>query len=71
MNLYFSMNMSVAKYLPYYQGRAERIEVFDDAGRRIWINGRHFRSFLTNQGVAGRFCLQLDDQGNFVKLEKV
>ncbi|MGL5467207.1 MAG: DUF2835 family protein, partial [Shewanella sp.] len=40
-------------------------------GRILWINGRHFRRFLTENGIHGQFKLVLDDKGQFVSLERL
>lgn len=47
------------------------VEVRDLQGRILWIHGRHFRPFVTRDGVSGLFRLELDEKGNFVALNKL
>lgn len=68
MELYFNLNLSYQDFLPYYQGLADKIAVRERQGRFLWINGRHFRRFLTKNGIHGQFKLVLDDKGHFVSL---
>ncbi|QSX35725.1 DUF2835 domain-containing protein [Shewanella sedimentimangrovi] len=71
MQLFFRINLSFDNFLPYYQGTAEMIQVKDDAGRLLWIHGRHLRRYLTREGIRGHFRLELDQQGKFVSIEKL
>jgi len=71
MKLFFRINLSFDDFLPYYQGTAEMVQVKDNAGRLLWIHGRHLRPFLTREGVRGHFCLELDQEGKFVALNKL
>ncbi|ESE41125.1 hypothetical protein SHD_2330 [Shewanella decolorationis S12] len=71
MELYFKLTLSYQDFLPYYQGLADKVEVRERQGRILWINGRHFRRFLTENGIHGQFKLVLDDKGQFVSLEQL
>lgn len=71
MELYFKLTLSYQDFLPYYQGLADKVEVRERQGRILWINGRHFRRFLTENGIHGQFKLVLDDKGQFVSLERL
>ena len=53
MELYFKLSISYRDFLPYYQGLADKVEVRETQGRILWINGRHFRRFLTENGIQG------------------
>ena len=70
MELYFSLNVSYDAFLPYYQGLAEKVEVRDQHGRVLHINGKYFRPFLTPQGIRGKFKLMLNNDGSFKSLNK-
>jgi hypothetical protein len=70
MVFHFSLHLSVDQFLLYYQGAASKIEVVDSRGRRLWIHGRHFRPFVTENGIQGQFELELDKNGNFLSLTK-
>ncbi|WP_172591118.1 DUF2835 domain-containing protein [Shewanella xiamenensis] len=71
MELYFKLTWSLTDFGPYYQGLADKVEVRERQGRIIWISGRHFRRFLTENGIHGQFKLVLDDKGQFVSLERL
>jgi hypothetical protein len=71
LELFFKLRVSYDDFLPYYQGAATMVEVRDLQGRVLWINGRHFRPFVTREGVNGLFRLELDKSGNFVSLNKL
>ncbi|NMH64195.1 DUF2835 domain-containing protein [Shewanella salipaludis] len=68
MRVYFTLNLSYQDFLPYYQGLADKVVVRDTQGRVLKISGRHFRPFLTEQGVQGQFVLVLDPRGNLLSL---
>ncbi|MGB2739467.1 MAG: DUF2835 domain-containing protein [Cognaticolwellia sp.] len=70
MKYYFSLNISSQDYLPYYQGRVHTIIVTTAQGIRLEFPAMHLRSFLTNTGIKGYFCLQTQDQ-KFLSLEKI
>lgn len=71
MIFYFSLNVSFHEFQRYYQGHVDKVEVHDSHGRKLWINGRHFRQFLTRSGVQGDFKLELTDKGELVSLQKI
>ncbi|GGB49170.1 DUF2835 domain-containing protein [Shewanella inventionis] len=71
MELHFSLQVSYDAFLPYYQGLAEKVEVRDDQGRVLHINGKYFRPFLTPQGIRGKFKLVLNNDGSFKSLNKL
>lgn len=71
MECYFKICLSYREFLPYYQGIADKVEVRDSQGRVLWINGRHFRRFLTENGIHGQFKLVLDLRGQFVSLQQI
>ncbi|GIU04390.1 hypothetical protein TUM4641_12370 [Shewanella morhuae] len=71
MELHFKLSISYRDFLPYYQGVADKIEVHETQGRILWINGRHFRRFLTENGIQGYFKLVLDNKGQFVSLNRI
>lgn len=65
------MNISYDRFLPFYQGMIEIVQVVDDADRRIDIPARHFRSFLTRDGIVGRFELVTQVDGKFIALNRI
>lgn len=71
MELYFKLSISYRDFLPYYQGFADKVEVREIQGKILWINARHFRRFLTENGIQGYFKLVLDNKEQFVSLNRV
>lgn len=71
MDFYFSLNLSFEQFKPYYQGIAEAVQVRDVNGKILQINGRHFRQFLTSEGVHGQFRLTIDSKGHFQSIKRV
>ncbi|KFZ38598.1 hypothetical protein HR45_04020 [Shewanella mangrovi] len=67
----FRLNVSFDTFKPYYQGVVENVQVTDINGVVIRINGRHFRQFLTAEGIHGNFRLTIEDNGHFKSLEKL
>ncbi|MBT1445666.1 DUF2835 family protein [Shewanella sp. JM162201] len=71
MEFLFRFRVSFDDFLPYYQGAATMVEVKDIHGKILWINGRHFRPFVTRDGVKGLFKMTLDKDGKLVSLVKI
>ncbi|MGX9459671.1 DUF2835 domain-containing protein [Shewanella sp. A14] len=71
MEIFFSLNVSYEAFLPYYQGLAEKVQVNDNQGRVLHINGKYFRPYLTPQGIHGQFKLVINQQGSFKSLDKL
>ncbi|MGL5358718.1 MAG: DUF2835 domain-containing protein [Shewanella sp.] len=70
MEFLFTLNLSYQDFLPYYQGIADKVAIRDTQGRILWISGRHFRTFLTPQGIHGSFTLVIDEQGKLRSLTR-
>ncbi|WP_299005687.1 DUF2835 family protein [uncultured Shewanella sp.] len=66
----FNVNLSYQEFMPYYQGKVNNIEV-RDGKQVIWINGRHFRPFLSLNGVNGLFKLTLNQGVDIIALNKL
>ncbi|MDN5368775.1 MAG: hypothetical protein PWP74_83 [Shewanella sp.] len=71
MEFYFRLNLSFEEFKPYYQGMAEAVQVRDVHGKILQINGRHFRQFLSADGIHGQFKLVVDRQGNFQSITRI
>lgn len=67
----FNVNLSYHEFMPFYQGKMSNIEVRDRQQQVIWINGRHFRPFLSLNGVNGLFKLTLSQRGDIISLNKL
>ncbi|MGB0833144.1 MAG: DUF2835 family protein [Psychrobium sp.] len=68
---YFSINLSYERFLPFYQGVVDTVQVVDDANRRIDLPAKHFRQYLTRDGIVGRFELITQSDGKFIALNRI
>ncbi|MCG7529792.1 DUF2835 domain-containing protein [Psychrobium sp. MM17-31] len=68
---YFSINLSYERFLPFYQGVVDTVQVVDDANRRIDLPAKHFRQYLTRDGIVGRFELITQTDGKFIALNRI
>lgn len=68
---YFSINLSYERFLPFYQGAVDTVQVVDDANRRIDLPAKHFRQYLTRDGIVGRFELITQSDGKFIALNRI
>ena len=68
---YFSVNLSYERFLPFYQGSIQTLQVTDDHKRRINIPAEHFRHHLTRDGIVGRFELITQKTGKFIALNRI
>jgi hypothetical protein len=71
MRYTFSLEIPAHQMARYYQGSASDVQVRADNGQRLKFAARHLRSFLTPQGVYGRFELQTDENQRFLSLKKL
>jgi hypothetical protein len=67
----FRLNLSAEHYLRFYQGRAGRVSVIAQDGRRIEFPANALRPFVTRQGVQGNFHLIVDDNNRLMRLERI
>lgn len=68
---YFSAYLSYDEFLPFYQGRIDKMQVTDSRGRKIQLPAEHFRRFLTPDGISGHFKLEVSSQGKFISLIRI
>lgn len=71
MRYTFSLAIPAHQMARYYQGTANDVQVRADTGEQLKFAARHLRSFLTPQGVHGRFELQTDENQRFLSLKKL
>lgn len=62
------ITLSAKDFLKYYQGVAQVIVVRAISGERVQLPASALRSFVTNQGIYGRFEVFFTHEG---KLEKI
>ncbi len=67
----FSLNISPEAFLRYYQGTASVVVVQADDGLRVQIPANSLRSFVSQQGIVGRFELELDQNSKLINLKKL
>jgi len=67
----FPLHINYDDFLPYYRGQITKIEVVDTTGRKLWIGARHFRTFFTAAGIKSYFEMEIDAQGNLIRLSKI
>jgi len=67
----FRMQISYEQFLPFYQGRFQKILVTDTHGKKIELPAEHFRGFLTRDGISGFFELKVSPQGKFIALVRI
>jgi len=67
----FSLNISSEAFLRYYQGGASVVVVQAEDGRRVQVPANSFRSFVSQQGIVGRFELELDENNKLINLKKL
>ncbi|NRA55376.1 MAG: DUF2835 family protein [Gammaproteobacteria bacterium] len=72
MNQYlFNVRLSYEQLLPIYNGGADKIVVRDFTGRTIELAAKHFKPFLTRQGINGDFKLLTETSGKFHSLTRL
>jgi len=67
----FSINITPEAFLQHYQGAASVVIVQAEDGRRIQIPANSLRPFVLQQGIVGRFELEMDQNNKLVKLTKL
>ncbi|MDO6446038.1 DUF2835 domain-containing protein [Colwellia sp. 1_MG-2023] len=70
MDYFFSINISTADFLPYYQGKIQDIVVTTTQGKTVQFPAMHLRKFLIPTGIKGFFCLKTKNN-KFLSLEKL
>lgn len=69
MKYFFSISITQAEFLPYYQGTVQNVVVTTTQGIKVQFPAMHLRKYLTSQGVRGHFCLTTKNN-KFVSIEK-
>lgn len=67
----FQLNLSAETFLHYYRGAASAVIVRAEDGRTIQLPAKHFRPFVTANGISGRFELVLDANGKLIELRRL
>lgn len=69
--LRFSLTMSAAAYLNYYQGNARAVMVKTLDGLHLQIPAGALQRFVTYDGVHGLFEIEFDDKNKLVAIQRV
>jgi len=67
----FSLQISSEQYLAYYQGVAKNVIVRAHNGQTVQFPANVLQPFLTHDGIAGTFNLQIDEHHKFVGIQKI
>lgn len=67
----FSIHLSQQQFLRYYQGAAASIQVTSECGKRLRFPAARLRPFLTQNGIQGRFQLNVNSENRFLDLVKL
>lgn len=68
---YFSAFVTSEQCLGYYRGDIKNVIVTAESGERVQLPFRYFQPFIDVNGIRGEFCLTLNANGAFVRLEKI
>ncbi len=68
--LSFYLNIPAQEYLRFYRGQARQVVVTAANGQRVAFSAHHLRPFVSQDGVHGRFVLEIDEQNRFKSLRK-
>lgn len=67
VNLYISPD----EYQRWYQGSAKHVHATTVDGRSVQFPAPILRSFVTREGIRGRFRIHFDTQNRFQTIEKI
>ncbi len=66
--LTFDIAISASELLKYYQGVAQVVVVQAHSGERVQLPASALRSFVTQNGIHGRFEVHFSDQGKLIRI---
>lgn len=67
----FCLAISAEKYLAFYQGNARDVVVRSEDNRSIRFPAGAIQSFLTHDGVFGRFEISFDKNNKLIGVERI
>lgn len=67
----FDLNIGPDDMRGYYTGQAKHVVARTHTGQTVQFAARHLQRHVTREGMRGTFRLTVDDQNNFVSLERV
>ncbi len=69
--LRFQLSLSSEKYLKYYKGQANSIQVWSLDNKRIRFPASTVRQFLTHDGIHGLFEIRFDKNNKLIEVVKI
>lgn len=70
-NFEFNLALSADKVQAIYQGQARYILVESDDGVKLQLPAVNFRSFVTEDGINGRFAISIDANNKIQALRSI
>lgn len=67
----FTMQLSAEKTRTIYQGQARFLLVYTDDGTKLQLPAQNFRSYVTSEGINGRFSVETDKDYKILQLVKL
>lgn len=67
----FYLNISRQKYLRYYAGSVNSVQVHSENGVLIRFPVSVLKPWVTHQGVHGFFLIKLDDNNKLIEIHKI
>lgn len=67
----FTMQLSAEKTRSIYQGQARFLLVYTDDGTKLQLPAQNFRSYVTSEGINGRFTVETDKDNKILQLNKL
>ncbi|MBO1519480.1 DUF2835 family protein [Oceanisphaera pacifica] len=69
--LRFRLAISRAQLLQYYQGRTGLLSVTTEQGLRLQVALHHFRSFVSHNGLHGRYEIELSSDNKLQRITRL
>ena len=67
----FTIQLSSEKTRSIYQGQARFLLVYTDDGTKLQLPAQNFRSYVTSEGINGRFSVKTDNENKILQLNKL
>lgn len=67
----FNLSLSVEKTRTIYQGQVKYILVYTDEGLKVQLPAASFRTYVSEQGIHGRFRAETDDSNRLTRLQRI
>lgn len=69
--IFFQLEISADEYLRYYNGTAKYVVTKSIDGRKVRFPVNILQSYITHDGISGRFSLKYDENNKFVSIQKI